>query len=197
MRSRRLACLLLGMWLAGSVISCWNYLAARRTGDELLAARNAGASLRLKALAAQDGRLLLQYAAWEQARTALDEWGWTELGLGAVFFFFLLFGTGEGAAPLVAALFMLSIAASQAFLLNPALISLGRLTDFLGPGVDPGDRSKLGVLQLCLIGMVALKSLIGIVVAWLLVRHRRGEGSGGAWDQLNVANRADHSNVNR
>lgn len=185
------------MWLAGSSVAAWAFLNTRRTSDELVASHNPAATLRLKALTPLDSGLVLRYAAWEDARARLETSGWTEFVFGAGFFFFLLFGTGEGMAPLVLALFMLSIAAAQAFLLNPGLISLGRLTDFMIPGADAGDRGKLSVLELCLVGMQAVKFLVGLALAVILIRQARRKASGGAWDQLNLVDKANHSHINR
>ena len=197
MRSRRLACLLLGMWLAGSLVAAWAFLNTRRTADDMVAARNPAATLRLKSLTPLDSSLVLRYAAWEDARARLETSGWTEFVVGVAFFFFLLFGTGEGMAPLVLALFMLTITAAQAFLLNPGLISLGRLTDFIAPAADAGDRGKLAVLEVCLVGTEAVKFLAGIALAAFLIRQSRRKASGGAWDQLNLVDKTNHSHIDR
>jgi hypothetical protein len=185
------------MWLAGSLLAVIDYEGAKRTADDLVASHSGAATLRLKSLPPVDAGEVLRYGVMEDARARIDTWAWCEVVLGAVFFLFLLFGTGEGMAPLVIALFMLSIAVGQAFLLNPAIISIGRQLDFVIPGVERGDRGKLAVLEMCMAGLEALKWAVGLFLAFLLIRHKRSPESGGAWDQVNVINKADHSHINR
>ncbi len=197
MRSRRLACLLLGMWLAGSLLAVMDYLGSKHTADDLAASHAGAVTLRLKSLTPVDAREVLRYGVMEDARGRLDSWSWCEVVLGGAFFLFLLFGTGEGMLPLVLALFMLSIALGQAFLLNPGIISLGRQVDFLIPGIDPGDRGKLAILEMCMVGMVALKSAVGLFIAFQLIRQKRRSASGGSWDQLNVVDKANYGHINR
>jgi len=185
------------MWLAGSLFAVMDYLGSKHTADDLAAYHAGAATLRLKSLTPVDAREVLRYGVMEDARARMDGWSWCEVVLGGAFFLFLLFGTGEGMSPLVIALFMLSIAIGQAFLLNPGIISLGRQVDFLIPGTDPGDRGKLGVLEMCMVGMEALKWVVGLFLAFQLIRQKRRSVSGGSWDQLNVIDKANYGHINR
>src|SRR5215831_6530704 len=95
MHSRRLACLILGLWLAGGMFMAWVATENFRSVDRLMDSPNPMASLEFRTLGPQASRLLLRYAASEQNRYFFETWETVQILLGVLFFFFLLFGTHE------------------------------------------------------------------------------------------------------
>jgi hypothetical protein len=90
---------------------------------------------------------------------------------------------------------MLLLAMLQRFLVTPSLVSLGRLTDFIPATVPSVDRNKLRVIADCFIGVEAVKTAVGLVLATLLMTHKRR--SNDAWDQINLVDKPNNRHVNR
>src|SRR5450755_3153501 len=126
MHSRRFACLLLGIWLAGGAFLQWISTENYRGVDRLLDAPNPVASLQFHTLGLVASRLLLRYQVAEQTRFYFESWETLQLMLGTFFFFFLLFGTREDKFSLLMALLMLLAVAVQRFYLTPEIHAFGR-----------------------------------------------------------------------
>lgn len=144
MHSRRVACFLLGIWLGAAILMAWVATENFRSVDRLLAKPSPAALLSLKTLGPAGARMLLRYQASEQNRWLFEAWGTVQLIGGSGFFLFLLFGTREGKYPLILVLVMLAVVLLQLFLLTPAMISLGRLVDFLPPVNPRGSAPGFG-----------------------------------------------------
>jgi hypothetical protein len=151
------------MWLAaGSIHSV----------DRLLARPNAVARLEVRELGPAQARLLLEYQAAEQVRSCQEIWEVAQIVLGALFFFFLLFGTTENKFPMALVLSMMLIVLLQRFLLTPELISIGRSVDF-APDVQSTERTRLEVLRMVSFGVEILKLGLGCMLAARLIRQRQ------------------------
>src|SRR4051794_31136471 len=94
MHARRLACFLLGLWLAGGLFMAWVATQNFREVDRLLSRDNPAATLRLKPLG-NDARPILRYQASEMNRWLFQSWEKVQLGFGTLFFFVMLFGSRE------------------------------------------------------------------------------------------------------
>jgi hypothetical protein len=97
--------------------------------------------LQIKTLGSGDARLLLEYQAARQSRWYFEVWALAQIVLGGVFFFFMLFATGEGKVSLLLALSLLAEVLGQQLLLVPGLLSMGRLA---GEGPGAGGWRLLG-----------------------------------------------------
>jgi hypothetical protein len=194
MHSRRVACFLLGIWLGAAILMAWVATESFRSVDRLLAKPSPAALLSIKTLGPVGARLLLRYQASEQNRWLFEAWGTVQLIGGAGFFLFLLFGTREGKYPLILVLVMLMVVLLQLFLLTPAMISLGRLVDFLPLDRPSGERNRFWVLHTGYGITEALKWAVALLLGARLMR-RRGR-SGDAREYLDVVDKADHRHVN-
>jgi len=138
-------------------------------------------------------RGLLQYQAAETNRWLYSIWDSVQIGLAALFFFFLLFGSQEGKISLALSLAMLLLTLLEWLYLTPEITALGRLTDFLPAAAPSPDRSKLWVMEggYKLVEVLKWAAGTGLFASFLVVRLRD------AGQDLNVVNKADHRHVNR
>jgi hypothetical protein len=195
MHSRRVACFFLGIWLGASLLIAWAAAENFSAVDRLIAKPSPAALLSIKTLGPAGARLLLRYEASEFNRWLFHAWGTIQLIGGAGFFLFLLFGTREGKYPLVVVLLMLGVVVLQLFLLSPAMISLGRLTDFLPPNQPSGERNRFWVLHTAYVSFEALKWALALLLGATLVR-RRGS-SRDTRQNFDRVDKANHRHVNR
>ena len=194
MNSRRFACFLLGIWMGGALIMAWVAAESLGSADRLLARPHPVATLKFKALGLADARLLLHYQVSEQNRWYLEKWDAAQIVLGSVFFLFVLFATRENKLALSLILSMIAAVAVQCFL-APALISLGRVIDFVPPEAPSGDRTQFWVLHGWYWGVELLKWVLGLALAARLISHRRGR-SADARRKIDMIDKANHRHVN-
>jgi len=194
MHSRRFACFLLGLWLAGGVFAMWVTAENLRRVDHLLVQPSPAAAVWMKALGPGAARLLLRYEAAELNRAAIEIWEIAQLILGAGFFFFLLFGTSEDKFSLLLVLLALAVVLLQCFWLTPELTSLGRTLDFI-PDVPSAAQNQFRVLDGAYSVMEVVKWVLLAVLTAKLVASRRGR-SGDSRQEFDLVNKADHRHVN-
>jgi hypothetical protein len=202
MHSRRFACLLLGIWLAGGLLMTWMVNENARAVDRLLVHADPAATLRIKVLGPAETALLMRYEAAELTRNEMELWEITQLILGTLFFFFLLFGTGEGKFSLALSLAMLLCVVAQRFVITPEIVSFGKITDFVAPAAASGDRAKMLVMQGAYFAVEIGKWILILVLAAILIGSGRGRGRGrdrsaNIWNKFNVVDKADHGHVDR
>ena len=195
MNSRRLACFLLGLWMGGALLMAWVAAASFSSVDRLLDRPHAVATLQFKALGRADARLLLRYQVAEQNRWYFEKWESVQIAMGALFFFFVLFATKENKFVLFLILSMIATVVVQHFLLTPAVISLGRMIDFLPPDAPSRDRTQFSVLHSFYWGVELVKWVLGLALAARLISHRSGR-SGNARQEFDLVDKANHRHVN-
>lgn len=180
MHSRRLACFLLGLWLGGGLILIWITRQNLSVPDRILAQPDPAATLRMKLLGRDEARNLLRYEASEMNRYYLEVWEIVQIVLGALFFFFLLFGTTEGKFPLTLALLLLVLILVERFLLTPELYGLGKLLDFGAPAAMHGERARYRVIDAAYFAIELAKWAMQLLLAGLLIgRSRTRSGNAG------------------
>src|SRR5512133_3178010 len=133
MHARRLACFLLGLWLAGGLVMAWIARESLGAADRLWARRSPAATLRLKALG-PDARSILRLQALEENRRLSGKWETAQIVFGTFFFLAMLFGSRENKFVLLGVLLLTALVLLQKFLITPELNALGRLVDVLPEG---------------------------------------------------------------
>jgi hypothetical protein len=175
MHMRRFACFLLGLWLGGSLFMAAMTAQNFRLVDRLLANPAPAAARLIQSAGPEGARLLLRYQASEANRWYAGNWDTLQLGLAALLFFLLLFGSQEGKLNLLAAMFLLLLVLGERLLLAPEIIARSRLLDFLPPEIGAAERSRLWVLQSASTGVQMAKLAMGLLLAArLLGRFNRG-----------------------
>jgi hypothetical protein len=163
--------------------------------DRLLARPHPVATAQFKALGQADARLLLRYQVSEQNRWYLENWEVTQIIIGALFFFFMLFATRENKFALSLVLLMIGAVLVQRFMLTPGMISLGRMIDFVPPEAPSGERAQFWVLHSWYWGVELGKLALGLVLAARLISHHSAR-SGNARQEFNLVDKANHRHVN-
>jgi hypothetical protein len=117
-----------------------------------------------------------------------------QIVLGALFFFFLLFGTRLGKFPLAVALLMLLIVIGERMAITPGMEMVGQVTD-LNP--DPSHRARLvrDVLNYGYTMAEWTKFALGAVAAVFLVWQEKRR-SVDSRNQVNVIDKADYRHIN-
>jgi hypothetical protein len=129
MRSRRIACLLLGIWMGAGLWMLWVAADNAAAADQILRAPNDSAAAYLKTFGHTPLSPLAHYLADQQNRSLFETWGVVQIVLGSLFFFFLLFGTRVGKFSLALALLMLAIVIGERVAIGPGMEMVGRATD--------------------------------------------------------------------
>lgn len=196
MRYRRIACLLLGLWLGGGLLMAWIAIDSFRSVDRLLAAPGPVVAIQVKALGPGGARALLRHQAAEQNRAFFETWESLQLILGVGFLSFLLFGSNEGKFSLLLLLVMFLIVVAQRFLITPELSSLGRTFDFIPADVPSVERNQFWMLHSLYTGSEMIKWGLGLVLGARLVFHRERR-SLDPGHEFDVVDKANHRHINR
>ena len=174
MHFRRLACFLLGSWIAGGLFMDMVVTQNFRSVDRLLAKPAAPAARQIEKLGPEDARRLFRHQVSEQNRWYFETWGDVETGLSAALLLFLLFGSTETNVTLLLALLMLLIVIVQRFALTPQMVVLGRLIDWVPTSQASPERSRFWMMHGAYVGLEVAKLALGFVLtARLLFRRRR------------------------
>ncbi len=153
MHFHRLAALLLGAWLGGSVFMDTIAVDDAHSVCGLLSAPPMQVAERIQALGGHDAaRVFLRYQVSEQNRWYFKVWERVQIALGAVLFMVLAFGAGPKRLMLVLTLLVLAMVLLMHFFLTPEITRLGRALDF-GPAAD---RTRFWTLH----GMYSASELI-------------------------------------
>jgi hypothetical protein len=195
MHARRLACFILGMWLAAGITVAWLEREDFQTIQDVLAQPDPAVGERMKALGAHETFLLMEHVTAEQRQRTIRTWENVELLFGLGFFFFLLFGTREGKLPLAMALLLVGMVVLERFLLTPEALALARIASFKA-GRASGEAVRRIVLSSTHEGFEITKWMVEAALATVLVL-RRNQRLGDSGDQLHVVNKPDYGHVNR
>ncbi|HZT31157.1 MAG TPA: hypothetical protein VFA33_14810 [Bryobacteraceae bacterium] len=193
MHFRRLACFLLGAWLAGSLFMALVAIENFRSVDRLLDRPAPAAARQFEALGHDAARTLLRYQVSEQNRWYFQAWGAGQLFLGLGLLLVLVFGSTETLFSLVLAGLMLVVAGVQHFALTPEIVALGRVIDFVPLTAVSADRGRFWTMHSLYSGAEVLKWLIGFVLAGKLVIGTRKLSRG--FRQVDTVNKSDHRHV--
>jgi hypothetical protein len=195
MRSRRISCLLLGLWMGAGLWMLWVAADNARAADRLLLAPNAYADAYLKSLGRTQLGPLTHYLANEQNRLLFETWGVVQIALGALFFFQLLFGTHLGKLPLAVALLMLLIVIAERVAIAPGMELVGQHND-LNP--SPSARAQFAgdALNYGYKFAEGAKFALGAVAAAILIWQERRR-SFDARKQIDAIDKPDYRHIDR
>jgi hypothetical protein len=161
---RRIAALVLGVWLGGGILADFAVIQNFATVDRFLAAPGSILSAaELGRIGRDRERALLRRNAGEENNFIFENWEMAELALGAVLLFVLAFGGRPDKLMLSLALAMTVVVSVQHFYLSPTVTDLGRQIADLPPKHPLNDRfwTFHGIYS----GVEILKFLIGGALA--------------------------------
>jgi hypothetical protein len=174
MHFRRLASLILGGWLAGSLLAL--AFAAKNLGivDELVRTPAKEAVDVMVKLQESEIRTLMNYHGEMVNRWVWRTWESAQFVLGAVLLMSLFFSIGGKRYTMILCLMMIASTAFQHWFLTPKVDQLTQATVFVKPDQLSVERDRLRSVQAGYSTTEALKVTIGILLAWgLLKRGRR------------------------
>ena len=168
---RRLAALLLGIWLGASILADIAVTQNFRAVDRFLKTPgNVSTSVALDRAGRDQTRVILRRNAGEENNWIFLNWERVEIALGGSLFLLLLFGDRPQMLSLALCLGMLLIVMAEHFLFDPMITDLGRRVDDLPPN-DP-EVGKFWMLHAFYSGLDILKMLVGFGFAARLVVKR-------------------------
>jgi len=197
MHLRRFLCFLLGIWLVGGLMVTGIATENFSLADRLATHPNPTAAAQLRNTSASTVHTVMRFQAAEENRYYFKLWEYAQMGLGAFFFAFVLFGTRENKLFLILILSMLFIVFLQRRFLTPELTSLGRELDFVPPDALSSERARFWVLH----GGYSLAELIKLAIGFFMTIHLLF----GRWrgtlrnprNELDMVNKADYRHINR
>jgi hypothetical protein len=163
---KSLALLLLGAWLAGSLIMFFVATQNFRTVDRILTQPGAEAAGPLGAVPAAALRPLLRHLASELNRLYFFAWGIVQIVLGLA----VLALVFRDRTPMILAASMLLLAAGLALFVTPQITEIGRELDFVSRNPLPPASAPLMAqfwkLHAAFTGLDGVKIVLGFFLAW-------------------------------
>lgn len=194
MHFRRLACFILGAWLAGALFMTAVAIENFRSVDRLLRNPAPPVASQIHTLGPQAARALLRFQVSEQNRRYFQEWELVQLGVGLILLMVLVFGSSETAFTLLLALILLILVALQRFALTPEITALGRVLDGSPTGAAL-ERGRFWTMHHFYSGVEAFKLLVGFVLGGKLVIGSRRRRSSGSRRQIDLIDKTDDRHV--
>ena len=177
MHFRRLASLVLGGWLAGSLLMMAFTSRNLTVVDELIRSPAKEAVDMMVKLQESEVRMLFNYHGAEVNSWAARTWEIAQLGLGLVLLVSLFFSVGGKRYTLILCLMMISSVAFQHWFLTPKMYQLTQATVFVKPDQLSVERDRLHSMQTGYTTTESLKLVLGLIMAWGLLkrgyRHQR------------------------
>jgi hypothetical protein len=180
-RNRRLACLILGIWLGASVFA--NVFPVFRTAAVAAFIAQPGSTTtatQIKQTGAKAAGFLLRRFTSDLNALVLTFWEWAEVGIAVILFLLVLFAGRPPRSALILLPAMLAIVLIQLFVVTPQIASAARDADeFQGSALIANPSlGPLVVFQRIYTGTEILKLLMGCGVAARLMVRRSGGSSG-------------------
>jgi hypothetical protein len=177
MHTRRLAAIILGAWLGGSLLML--AIPARNLAavDEMLRAPSPKAAQFLGKVDEANVRPLLTHHAYLVNRWMSRLWEQVQIGLGLALLLCLYIGIDGKRYTLVLCLLMLAAVAFLRLFLTPEMQKLAEAADFAIPSQPSVARDRLWSLRSGYLVTDNIKLALGILLAvGLLLRRRRRRG---------------------
>ena len=193
MHYRRIVCLLLGIWLGGSLLMAWYGARGFDTVENIMTQANPAFVAQTKPLGPAGTRLTIRYILAEQNRWLFRSWENMQLLLGAIFFAYLLFGTMEGKVSLGLMLALIALTLLQRLLISSELGVSGRILEYVPTDLKQQEQARFWLLHNAYLGVEALKFGFGLILGAIVLSGRR---SVDPMNQLNMVDKANHRHVN-
>lgn len=172
MHYRRLASLMVGAWLSGSLLMMMVATQNFRGVDRLLEAPSPPAARLLETLGG-NARPLLRYQISELNRWYFQTWERIQLVLGAALLALLYFRAKARPPVLLLAGLMLFLTVIGHWLLTPEIIRLGRSIDFVPADALSPQRGQFWGFHTTYSVVETVKLGLGVALAGMLLRKRR------------------------
>jgi hypothetical protein len=179
MHPRRSAALLLGGWLAGSLLMMLVATQNFRSVDRLLSDPSARAKQSIQTLGHEESRALLRHHASEQNRWYFESWERIELALGTLLIAAIFLADPRRRRGMFAAGVMLAAVALTHWVLTPEIARLGRTIDFTAAAEAAPARDRFALFHSAHTITELVKLGLGAVLAVQLLKRRRARRAEG------------------
>jgi hypothetical protein len=197
MHARRLACFLLGIWLAAGLVLAWVAGENLHQVDRLLSRADPAATLRFAPLG-ENARPIMRFQASETNRELFATWENVQLFYGTMVFGLILFGSRENKYVLGGILVLMALVVAQRFILTPELVHLGRLIDFVPATAPSAERNQFWVVHKAYVAVEAVKWMLLLALTGGMVFSRKRSGrSRDSRRNLDGVNKPDYRRVDR
>jgi hypothetical protein len=172
MHHTRIAALLLGAWLLGSLFLVFAATRNFHTVDTVLRSPPPEAAKMIQTLGHENARQLLRHLAGEENRGLFETWELAQLVLGTALIGFLLFGVEQRLLAGLAGA-MLTLTLFQYLKITPDMVWMGRSIDFLPWTAESQTRDQFWKLHGIYSGIEVVKMLLAVAIAGFLIPMRR------------------------
>lgn len=196
MHYRRLASLILGAWLGGSLFLMAVATRNFRVVDEIVSAPDPEASQYIQKIGRGEARILLRHQASLQNLGLFENWELVQLGLGLLVLLALFFGVESRPSAMVLTLIMIAGVAFQHWLLTPKIVTLGHVIDLIPSKIVSEQHTHFWNYQTAYRITELAKMSLGVLLALTLLRRRR-RSLRRVDSEVDTVNHSDHSHVDR
>lgn len=171
---RRLASVLLGLWLGAGIVTDVTVTTNFSTVDRFLQSPGSVAtSIELNQIGRAKIREILRRNAGEENNFIFENWELAELGLGSILFFVLLFGDRPQISMIALTALMLAIVLAQHLFLSPQITSMGRA--IVGLPNTSAEYKRFWMFHGIYSGSEILKLVIGFAFMLRLVIRQKAD----------------------
>lgn len=198
MSSRRIAVFLLGFWLGCTVFMGW--VATHNLGsvDPILKQSDRQLQREIKDIGYDRVKALLRFEAAELNRHYFYYWEWMQILLAIIALVVLLDATSGNKFTMLVMVGMLLVIVVQHFLVEPAVVELGRGLDFAPPDQMVDERRAFRTFHAYYSGIELIKIvLIGVISMRMLMHGSSGKRRRRTGGKLDVVDHTDHGEVDR
>jgi hypothetical protein len=198
MHTRRLATLLLGAWLAGSLFMTWVAIGNFQSVESVLKSQSAKVQREINDIGLARSRALLRHHASEQNRHYFYNWEITELVLAVVLLLVVLFATNGNKFILGLSAWMLLLTVVMHFAITPQVTEIGRALDFTSIDEMPAERAVFWNYHKSYSTLAVVKIISGIVLGVRLLYNtsQLRRRSSDSRKKVKTVDDADHSHIN-
>ncbi len=191
----RLASLLLGAWLCGSLFTMTVSTRKYTAVDEMLLSPKPNLAEQIESLRREPARQFLRHLATLQNTAMIENWERAQFALGILLMLTLFFGLESKPWLLVFAVVMFAALCLQHWQLTPQIVQVSRMLDVTATGTPPAEQTRLNNYHSAYAITEIVKVGLGGLMALGLAKRRRHR-SRRVEGEIDMIDDADHSHIN-
>jgi hypothetical protein len=170
MHVSRVACLLLGAWVGGSMFMTAVATQNFRSVDRTIESEEDSSRKAIESIGGEEAaRVFLRHHEGETNRRYFVAWEYAQLAIGGALFLLLLFGAAPRKWAILVSLLMLLLVGVMRLSVTPSITSLGRELDFLPAGQEGPIRNQFRAWHSAYGALEATKLAFAVALAAMLV----------------------------
>jgi preprotein translocase subunit SecG len=166
--SRRLTCLILGLWLGGSLLFAWISSSGMSTAGTAINTLGPKGQQAIGVVGQESARQLSRFVVSEVMREFSYAWGWMQVALGIILFVAVTFSTNGNKVLMLLAGAMLALTLVLHLSASPNISALGRVIDFARAHEFERERRALAAFSSAYVLVEFVKVGLGIAIGAIL-----------------------------